>query len=150
MSTAWQTNTNTPTIVTTPGSLTITPAVGPAATMVPFQDKIAVWTDALQNLIIGAGTIVTALLLLWGRIMQLRASVVPTLIKTVETHGTQELKDAIEQASLRARVENQMNKAVKENTVSNVADGLTVDPLPLKPVTLPVVEPVNPADTKPL
>lgn len=145
-----QTNTNAPTIVTTPGSLTITPVVGPAATIVPLQDKIAVWTDAIQNLIIGAGTIVTALLLLWGRIWQLKASVVPTLVKSVETHGTPELKNAIEQAALRAGVEPALNAAVKANTTASVSDGLTSEPLPLKPVTLPVVEAPKPDDTKPL
>lgn len=135
-----------------PGDVLVRMANAPAtnAPTVPLQDKIQVWTDAIQNMLIGAGTIVTAALLLWGRIMQLRASVVPTLVKTVESHGTPELKAAIEQAALRAGVEPALNKAVEANTVSDVSDGLTVEPLPLKPVTLPVVELPKPNEVKPI
>lgn len=107
---------------------------------VPFQDKIQVWTDALQNILIGAGTIVTSVLLLWGRLMQLRASVVPTLIQTVEAHGTDALKGRIEQAALRAGVEPQLRKAVKEHTVS---DG---NPFP----PTPVVEAPKTTDIRPI
>ena len=85
-------------------------------TVPALVERIDNWFDVLQNILLGLGAVVTALLGIWAKIKAKQAAVVPVLIRAIEHYGTDSLKDTIQLKAEAAGVEKVLSKLVESNT----------------------------------
>lgn len=109
---------------------TNTVVTNPVVTVaLPVVERVETWLTTFQNILAGVATAVAAILAVIAKIKTTQASVVPTLIRQIEEHDSDELKAAIKADAIDKGVEGALNKAVREQTTSSTTPpaGVTVD-----------------------
>lgn len=93
---------------------------GIVVTTVPAPDKVTLVMDRAQTWLSGVLTVLAAAATWWAANRHKVASVVPTLIRSIETHGSDALQKQIKDAAGTAGVEPTLNKLVKSHTLPEV------------------------------
>lgn len=89
-----------------------------AQTNVVAPDRVETTLTTLTNYLTAILAILTAILGWWGRNKAKVAALVPTLIRSIEAHGTPELKAAVKSESDTLRIEPTMSAQVRALTAS--------------------------------
>jgi len=105
-------------------------ATAMAQTNVVQPDKVETIVNTFANYLTMALAISTAFLAWWGRNKALIAKLVPTLIRSIESHGTPALKQQVSKEAGQLGIEPAMNAQVKALTPQTVdKPSVTVDAL---------------------
>lgn len=117
----------------------------PVRAVVPAPDKVEAFFTSAQTMLNGALSLLLVLSTWWMNNRSKLAALVPTLIKSVESHGSPALKQEISRAAGAAGTEPALNKLVRELTPDQPA--ASAPPAPPAPSSKP--EPTIVPEVKP-